>query len=183
MLLRHITSAALFVACTLVQALQGEAEGQIERPSPGTVAPAVDQAILRDVFEYDESQLAPQCDDATFVRRVWLDLTGDIPTPEHVIAFVLDPSDDKRSRVVRELLANPQYGANWARYWRDVIFFRRLEDRALMAANALEADLSERFNENVGWNEIAAEFITAETRWRTVSRKASLATASWWYDR
>ena len=54
---------------------------------------------------------------------MWLDIVGDIPTPEHVTAFLLDPAADKRERVVRELLANPQYGQNWARYWRDVILF------------------------------------------------------------
>jgi hypothetical protein len=92
---------------------------------------------------------------------VWLDIVGDIPTPEHVIAFTLDPSPDKRQRVVRELLADPQYGLNWARYWRDVIFSRRIEERALIAANALEADLSRRLNDGVSWDRVAQEFITA----------------------
>ena len=46
-----------------------------------------------------------------------------------------------RERAVRELLANPQYGQNWARYWRDVILSRRLEDRAAIVANPLVADL------------------------------------------
>ena len=68
-----------------------------------------------------DTKLAPRVDDATYLRRVWLDIVGDIPTPEHVTAFLLDPAPDKRERVVRELLANPQYGQNWARYWRDVI--------------------------------------------------------------
>jgi hypothetical protein len=124
------------------------------------VAEQVD-TLLSDVVFGPDTQLAPRCDDATFLRRVWLDVVGDIPAPEHVIAFCLDPSGDKRSRVVRELLADPQYGANWARYWRDVIFSRRIEDRALLGADALEADLTAWLNRNDGWDAIAARFTTA----------------------
>ena len=129
-------------------------------PSPAKVARKVDHALVDKLFG-DDAQLAPRTDDATFLRRAWLDIVGDIPAPEHVIAFSLDPSADKRERLVRDLLADPQYGLNWARYWRDVIFYRRIEDRALIAANALEADLSRRLNDNAGWDTIAAEFITA----------------------
>ncbi len=130
------------------------------RQEPEAVAKQVDASLAAELFK-SQTELAPACDDATFLRRVWLDLVGDIPTPEHVIAFTLDPSADKRERVVRELLADPQYGLNWARYWRDVIFYRRIEDRALIAANALEADLSDKLNKNVPWDEIAAAFVTA----------------------
>lgn len=130
------------------------------RQAPGDVAKQVDASLAAELFE-SQTELAPQCDDATYLRRVWLDLVGDIPTPEHLIAFTLDPSADKRQRVVRDLLADPQYGVNWARYWRDVIFYRRIEDRALIASNALEADLGQQLNENKPWDEIAAAFITA----------------------
>jgi len=130
------------------------------RQAPGDVAKQVDASLAAELFA-SQTELAPQCDDATYLRRVWLDLVGDIPAPEHVIAFTLDPSADKRERVVRELLADPQYGVNWARYWRDVIFYRRIEERALIASNALEADLSQQLNENKPWDEIAAAFITA----------------------
>ena len=130
------------------------------RQAPGDVAKQVDASLAAELFA-SQTELAPQCDDATYLRRVWLDLVGDIPAPEHVIAFTLDPSADKRQRVVRELLSDPQYGVNWARYWRDVIFYRRIEDRALIASNALEADLSQQLNENKPWDEIAAAFITA----------------------
>lgn len=130
------------------------------RQESQAVAKQVDASLAAELFA-SQTELAPACDDATFLRRVWLDLVGDIPTPEHVIAFTLDPSADKRERVVRALLADPQYGLNWARYWRDVIFYRRIEDRALIAANALEADLSDKLNKNVPWDEIAAAFVTA----------------------
>ena len=53
-----------------------------------------------------------------------------------------DPPAEREKREQCHTDADPQYGLTWARYWRDVIFYRRIEDRALIAANALEVDLS-----------------------------------------
>ena len=132
----------------------------VAKPSAKQTARRVDRLLAEEVFTA-ETKLAPRINDATFLRRAWLDIVGDIPTPEHVTAFLLDPAKDKRERAVRELLANPQYGQNWARYWRDVILSRRLEDRAAIVANPLVADLTEKLNDNQSWNTIAAEFIAA----------------------
>ncbi len=129
-------------------------------PNAEQTARHVDRLLAEEVFK-GNTELAPPINDTTYLRRVWLDMVGDIPTPEHVTAFLLDPDEDKRERVVRELLTNPQYGQNWARYWRDVILYRRLEDRAAIVANSLVVTLTENLNENRGWDEIASEFITA----------------------
>ena len=131
------------------------------KPSLATVAKRIEQALAQDVFDKN-TQLAPRTDDATFLRRVTLDLVGDIPSPEAVIAFLLDPSEGKRERLVQTLLDDPQYGQNWARYWHDVVFYRAQEDRAEIAAgNAMVADLAGQLNEGVGWDRIATEFVTA----------------------
>ena len=156
--LRKLSIAALVIGFIAAAASLSAEAGQ--RQTPAEVAKQVDASLAAELFD-SQTEVAPQCDDATFLRRAWLDVVGDIPAPEHVIAFTLDPSPDKRERLVRELLADPQYGVNWARYWRDVIFYRRIEDRALIASNALEADLSQQLNENVPWDKIAAGFITA----------------------
>ena len=47
---------------------------------------------------------------------------------------------DKRAKAVERLLAKEQFGVNWARYWRDVIIYRRSEDRALLASPAVVED-------------------------------------------
>src|SRR3954470_14570235 len=137
-----------------------ERSAEASKQSPAESARQIDQLLASEVFKPD-TKLAPRIDDATYLRRVWLDIVGDIPTPEHVTAFVLDPGKDKRRRVVNELLAKPQYGQNWARYWRDVILSRRLEDRSQLVASALVADLTERLNKNESWDKIATEFITS----------------------
>lgn len=129
-------------------------------PDVEQTANEVDRLIAEEVFK-DGMNLAPSVSDSTYLRRVWLDIVGDIPSPEHVTAFLLDPAPEKRARVVNELLANPQYGQNWARYWRDVILSRKLEDRSGIVANPLVVALTKRFNDNEPWSKIAAEFITS----------------------
>ncbi len=107
------------------------------------------------------TETLPLAGDETFIRRATLDLLGEQPTPEEVAAFVLDPSSTKRAKLVDHLLAQPSYGQNWGRYWRDVIFYRRNDDRALAMAGTLVNYLSEQFNRNMPWDEIARSFITA----------------------
>jgi len=53
------------------------------------------------------------CGDGEFLRRVSLDMTGTLPLPEEVLAFLADPSPDKRARKIDELLALPTYVAWW----------------------------------------------------------------------
>lgn len=52
---------------------------------------------------------APPSDDATFLRRVTLDLTGRIPTAAAVLAFITDDAPDRRARAVDQLLSSPAY--------------------------------------------------------------------------
>lgn len=64
----------------------------------------------------------PIIDDATFARRVHLDLVGLLPEPEALAAFVADASPDKRTRLVRELLADDvAYAEHWLTFWNDLL--------------------------------------------------------------
>ncbi|HEY5314585.1 MAG TPA: DUF1549 domain-containing protein [Pirellulales bacterium] len=54
------------------------------------------------------------CTDAEFLRRVSFDITGTLPPPAEVQAFLADPSADKRARKVDELLSRPAYAAWWS---------------------------------------------------------------------
>jgi hypothetical protein len=54
------------------------------------------------------------CTDADFLRRVSLDLTGSLPHPDEVLAFLADTKADKRGRKIDELLERPAYSVWWA---------------------------------------------------------------------
>ena len=58
------------------------------------------------VLKREGIQPSKMSEDAEFLRRVHLDLTGKIPTPEEVLDFLKDGSSGKRQRKIRELLAN-----------------------------------------------------------------------------
>ena len=64
---------------------------------------------------------APPADDRTWLRRVSYDLVGLPPPPDEVDLFLKDKSDDRRSRAVERLLADPNYGIRWGRRWLDVV--------------------------------------------------------------
>ncbi|HLW68162.1 MAG TPA: DUF1549 and DUF1553 domain-containing protein [Gemmataceae bacterium] len=61
------------------------------------------------------------CDDATFLRRIYLDLLGMLPTPEESRAFLGDSHTDKRSRLVDSLLRRPEFADYWALKWSDLL--------------------------------------------------------------
>ncbi len=63
---------------------------------------------------------APPADRITLIRRATLDLTGLVPNPEEVQAFVSDSSPDAFTKVVDRLLGSPRYGERWARHWLDL---------------------------------------------------------------
>ena len=79
----------------------------------------IDLFVLK---ELEAKGLAPSAaaDPRTLIRRVYLDLTGLRPSYEEVEAFARDPSEAAYGQVVEKLLASPQYGQRWGRYWLDV---------------------------------------------------------------
>ncbi|MCA1685587.1 MAG: DUF1549 domain-containing protein, partial [Planctomycetia bacterium] len=63
---------------------------------------------------------SPEAERDVLLRRVSLDLTGLVPSPGELRAFLADPSEDAYERAVDRLLASPRYGERWARHWMDV---------------------------------------------------------------
>src|SRR5207253_7097797 len=64
-----------------------------------------------------------EADRCTYIRRVTVDLTGLLPTPEEVSAFERDSSPLAYEKLVDRLLASPAFGERWARHWLDVVRF------------------------------------------------------------
>jgi hypothetical protein len=87
--------------------------------NPDWVKTPVDNFILA---KLEDAGLEPNAaaDRRTLIRRVTFDLTGLPPTEAETNAFVADRTPDAYSKVVDRLLASPQYGERWGRYWLDV---------------------------------------------------------------
>src|SRR5262245_28920915 len=82
-------------------------------PDPGDVARRVDALLDRLT---GQAQVAP-AEDASFLRRLKIDLTGQIPDPEEARAFLADPDPDRRAKWADRFLASDAYATNWGRYW------------------------------------------------------------------
>jgi len=79
---------------------------------------AIDKFVLANI-EKAGLQPSPEADKANLIRRVMLDLTGLLPTPEEVRSFEKDTSPNAYEHLVDNLLARPAYGEQRGRYWLD----------------------------------------------------------------
>ena len=107
-----------------------------------------------------KTQGAPVADDQ-FVRRLYLDVVGQLPAPADVEEYLADQSSDRKARLIDKLLASPHYGRNWARYWRDVIRYHTTLTMDRPSPFNEEAWLTDQFNGNVAWDKIVSAMITA----------------------
>ena len=64
---------------------------------------------------------APVADDATFLRRVMLDVCGTLPTPEDIATYTAASNADKKARLIDALLARPEYASYFAVKWGDIL--------------------------------------------------------------
>ncbi len=65
---------------------------------------------------------APRVDDRLLIRRLTLDVLGELPSPSEVRAFVADRASDKRERLVARLLADQRrYAEHWLSFWNDLL--------------------------------------------------------------
>ncbi len=110
---------------------------------------------------------AGTCDDATFVRRLYLDLTGLIPTGEQARRFIERKSPDKRSQLIDELLAGDAYAHFWALKQADLmrVSKTRLKDGR---AEAFSAWLVEAQRQDMPYTEFARKLLTASGDTRQV---------------
>jgi hypothetical protein len=98
--------------------------------------------------------------DNVFMRRLYLDLLGVLPTAEEARAFVADPAEDKRERLVDELLNRPEFASMWALKWSDVV---RNEEKTLDAKGVekLHAWMRDHFANDRPLSDFAGQLIAS----------------------
>lgn len=115
---------------------------------------------------------AEKTNDFEYIRRVTLDLTGRIPTPDRVALFVTSTDPDKRAKLVDDLLASPEWVDKWGLFFGDL-----LKNTQIVVSqgtqirpegrNAMYQWIRASLSENKPYNRIARELITAtgENSW------------------
>ena len=130
----------------------------------GWVKTPIDAFILRRLTK-EGLQPSREADKHTLIRRVTLDLTGLLPTPEEVSNFVQDSSPQAYEHVVDRLLASPAFGEQRARYWLD--YARYADTYGLHFDNnryiwAYRDYLIKAFNTNKPFDQFAMEQIAGD---------------------
>jgi hypothetical protein len=144
-------------------------------PAPTPAAPPGDRPVL------DAAQLAARIDqllaeqwakakvapaapagDAEFLRRVYLDLTGTIPTVAEARAFLDDKRSDKRERLIDRLLAGHRYSQHFTNVWRALLLPDDTANIGLRIARPdFEAWLRKKLGENERYDQFVWDLLTA----------------------
>jgi len=103
---------------------------------------------------------AARADDATFVRRVYVDLVGTIPPADVAAAFAADEAKDKRRKLVDALLASPEYATHWMNYWDDVLMGREVRGPVVDRV-AFRYWLRAKFESNAPWDHVVRDLVAA----------------------
>ncbi|MBI3191244.1 MAG: DUF1549 domain-containing protein, partial [Pedosphaera parvula] len=111
---------------------------------------------------------SPAADRRTLLRRVYFDLSGLPPTFEEVQAFEQDTNPQAYERVVDKLLASPQYGERWARYWLDLARYSDTkgyvfqEERDFAFSHTYRDYVIRAFNEDLPYDRFIREQLAAD---------------------
>ena len=126
---------------------------------PAALAESIDRHIQARL-NTERLKPAPPTDDAEYLRRVYLDLHGAIPSIQQAAQFLDSNDRDKRRNLIDELLASPRFGEHFAEIWRRRLM-SPLEDEQGLKGQPFAAWLAGRFNNNDGWNHIVYDLLTA----------------------
>ncbi len=118
----------------------------------------IDQQI-RQGWQDNEIEASASASDEEWVRRIYLDLLGRIPTMEEARKFLADESPRKRSVLTEELLEHEDYVRNFTTVWSNNCIGRGAPQR--VSRTGMEKFFREAFARNRPWNEIVVDIVTA----------------------
>jgi hypothetical protein len=120
----------------------------------------VDTAAFANLKELGISP-SPVCDDATFLRRVTLDIAGRLPSEEEAKSFLADKHTDKRDKWIDELLRSPDYADFFAGKWTAVLKNRRDDASDISANFAFHAWVRDSLLANKPYDQFVRELLGA----------------------
>jgi hypothetical protein len=111
---------------------------------------------------------SPPASDGEWVRRVYLDLLGRIPTAEETEAYLRDRSSNKREALVNRLLYSDEYleqfAANWTTLWTNILIGRTggTDRRSMVSRDGMQQYLRQSFLRNKPYDQMVYELISAD---------------------
>ena len=153
-------------AAILVRYMGHVAVCRVIRPRPeGSFArPPENSFVDRLIWDkLERLKVAPSelADDATFLRRVFLDTIGTLPTAAEARTFLADSTPDKRGQLITSLLDRPEYADYWAQKWTDLLQVDK-DIVTPQGALAMSRWIRGQFRNNVPFDQFARAVLTAE---------------------
>ena len=162
---RHIILARYLTEVVPIEFIAPLNEGPIQNTddkgeahkSPESADTSIDTSILK-LLSTLRLPVSPADDDATFLRRVTLDLTGRLPAPEAVTAFLTDSDRNKRETLVDTLLQSDEFNEYWTLQLAKLLRIGA-QERNTQGAFVYHQWLSEQIRESVGYDQLARAVI------------------------
>ncbi len=101
------------------------------------------------------------CDDATFIRRATIDVTGALPTADRVAKFLADKDGGKRDKLIDELLASPGYADYFANKWNQVLRNQRTAQTGATVTKAFHKFVRDSLAANLPYDQFVRTLLTA----------------------
>ena len=136
----------------------------LPRPNPSSLRPAERNFIDRHVGDKLVRLGIPPSEpvnDSAFLRRVFLDMIGTLPTAAEARAFLQDTHPDKRLRLISDLLDRPEYADYWALKWADLLRADRIKITP-QGTVGMTRWLRARIVENQPYDEFAREILISQ---------------------
>ena len=139
--------------------IQNAYKNNATHTSPESVNTIIDDEILK-LLSTLRLPVSPTVDDATFLRRVTLDLTGHLPAPKAVTAFLGDPDTNKRETLADTLLQSDEFNEYWTLQLAKLLRIGA-QEKNTQGAFVYHQWLSEQIRDGIGYNQIARSVILA----------------------
>lgn len=157
---------ALISAFVLPAIFAAEPVAPFESQSVPPAAPPLSANVDSLVFAKQKQlglQRANTCSDAVFLRRVYLDLIGTLPTADEAVAFLDDKDPNKRAALIDRLLDRDEFADYWGMRWGDVLRVKSEFPVNLwpQAAQAYDRWIRDGLRQNKPYSKFAQEILTA----------------------
>ncbi|MBI4564488.1 MAG: DUF1549 domain-containing protein [Planctomycetes bacterium] len=144
---------------------------QEPEPSSASGRELIDQEIQQKWKDLGLRSAGP-ADESEFLRRVYLDLAGTIPSLDQVEAYFKSHGPDRRARLVDEILGSKRFAENWAEIWSGLLVGHSDGNMGGLVRIGVQAALKSHFARNTPYDEFARAVITADGKLPNLRGKA-----------
>lgn len=125
-------------------------------------AARIDQ-FLKEHWKKQGLEVPAEISDEVFVRRVYLDLAGRIPTPSESTEFLRSADSSRRAALIKKLLHQESYVSNFFNYWSDILRYQsHYVNRAGVIEAAYRKYIKESLRSNKPYDELVRELLEAK---------------------